>query len=66
MNFLVKIIVSMIVAVIIFSLSSVIFNALDVEPYVYSPYVSWIILLIALFLFLPTKMTSIFDNNNVL
>lgn len=62
MNFIVKIIISIIIAVIIFSLSSVIFNALDVEAYVYSPYVSWFILLIVLFLFLPTKMSSIFTN----
>lgn len=45
------------------SLSSVIFNALDVETYIYMPYVSWIIILIILFLFLPSQQQTLFTDN---
>lgn len=63
MIFILKIIVAIIITVIILGLSSLIFNALDVEKYMYYPYVSWIILLIIFFLFLPSEHKSIFLSN---
>ena len=61
MNFVVKILISIIVSLLMISLSSVIFNALDIESYIYIPYVYWFILLIILFLFLPSEKQSLFN-----
>lgn len=64
MNIIVKILISIIVSLLITSLSSIIFNALDVEPYIYIPYVYWFISIIILFLFLPSEKQSLFNENN--
>jgi hypothetical protein len=63
MNFIYKFLISIATTLIVVSLSAVIFNALDVEKYVYYPYVSWFVLLIILYLFLPSQHESIFLPN---
>jgi hypothetical protein len=64
MNFILKVLLSIIITLIIISISSVIFNTLDIEKYIYIPYVSWFVLLIILFLFLPSNHPSIFLPEN--
>jgi len=62
MNFMQKLIIAFISSIMLLTISQLIFDTLDIEKYIYMPYVSWIILLIFLFLLLPQKSSNIFDN----
>jgi hypothetical protein len=61
MNFMQKIIIAFVSSIILLTVSQLIFDMLDIEKYIYMPYVSWIILIIILFLLLPQKGSTIFD-----